>query len=65
MCKSIFCVQECPFFEKSERSFYLEMTDSDQNEVKKFIDKMSDDEKKREVEERALLKYLKDKYERC
>lgn len=65
MCKSIFCVQECPFFEKGERSFYLEMTDNDRKEVEKFIDKMSADEKKREIEERALLKYLKDKYEKC
>lgn len=40
------------------------MTDYDKEETEKFLDKLEQERKEQEIRERAMLEYLKSKYEK-
>lgn len=65
MCKNIFQMNACPGFNRGERFSFLTMTKEDKLDLKKFKEQLMKEAQDREVEERALLKYLKSKYENC
>jgi len=63
-CKNIFQMNSCPLFSKSDVGFFLKMDRNDKKSVKEFLNEIKLENSKKEAEERALLKYLKEKYER-
>jgi len=63
MCDDIFQMNVCPFFKRGNRASFLEMTDYYKDSVKQFLEKIQQKAKEKEIEERAMLKYLKEKYE--
>ena len=61
--KGFYCQQFCPGYKKGNLKGSWVISDWEKDEAKKFKAKMVNKAKEKEAEERALLKYLKEKYE--
>lgn len=61
--KGLYCQQFCPGYKKGNLQGSWVISDWEEDEAKKFKEKMVNEAKEKEAEERALLKYLKEKYE--
>lgn len=61
--KGFYCQQFCPGYKKGNLKGSWVISDWEKDEAKKFKAKMVNEAKQKEAEERALLKYLKEKYE--
>ena len=59
---NIFQMSVCPFFKKGEVSGFFDSTGYEKG-MEEFKKRMESEMKQKEIEERALLKYLKEKYE--
>lgn len=62
-CENIFQMNACPHFKKTGNGYFLKMDKHDKASVEKFLSELKAEHDKLEVDERALLKYLKAKYE--
>ena len=60
--ENVFQMSVCPFYAKGKESFVLDPSGYEDG-MREFKERMEEDAKKKEIEERALLKYLKEKYE--
>ena len=64
VCDRVFQESSCPFYKKGDKSFMLNLNKSELKLIDDFKEQMQVEMNKRETEERAVLKYLKNKYER-
>lgn len=64
VCDRVFQESSCPFYKKGDKSFMLNLNESDLKLIDDFKERMQVEMNERETEERAVLKYLKEKYER-
>lgn len=64
ICDRVFQESSCPFYKKGDKSFMLNLNKSDLKLIDDFKERMRVEMNERETEERAVLKYLKEKYER-
>jgi nicotinamide mononucleotide adenylyltransferase len=61
--RGIYCQQFCPGYKKGKFRGSWVISAWEKKAVKEFKEKMVNEAKEKEAEERALLKYLKEKYE--
>lgn len=63
-CENIFVRQKCPHFKRGDRAGFLHMDKYDKQLVENYLEAKAKELKETEIRERAMLKYLKEKYER-
>ena len=61
--RGFYCQQFCPGYKKGELKGSWVISDWEKEEVEEYRTRLVNEAKKREIEERALLKHLKEKYE--
>lgn len=61
--KGFYCQQFCPGYKKGKLRGSWVIEDWEKKEAEEYKTKMVNEAKEKEAEERALLKYLKEKYE--
>ena len=61
--RSFYCQKFCPGYKKGKLKGSWVISDWEKEEVEEYRTKLVNEAKKREIEERAMLKYLKEKYE--
>ena len=61
--RGFYCQQFCPGFKKGNLRGSWVISDWEKEEAEEFKKKIEQERKDKEIEERALLKYLKEKYE--
>ena len=59
----IYCQQFCPEYKKGQLQGEWEISNHDKELAQEYQARMLEEARKREIEERALLKHLKEKYE--
>ena len=59
----IYCQQFCPGYKKGQLQGEWEITNHDKEMAQEYQAKVLEEMRVREIEERALLKHLKEKYE--
>lgn len=64
ICEWAFQESSCPFYKKGDKSYIVNLNENELRMIDDFKERMRIETNERETGEQALLRYLKQKYER-